>query len=87
MKFDERFYPEHVTRSVMQRKCESQGCNTTTSWRYDKGTGDDRIFFACCSTEHMEAILAAGIRNPTGDLLRAVASRKAAIDSLRDVFS
>ena len=77
MRFDE-WYPPHMKRGIDQRECECVECKEATFWRYDYQTKHERIFFAACSSECLNKILQSGLRNPTGQIIKAVEPKKAA---------
>ena len=77
MRFDE-WYPPYMKRGIVQRECECVGCREATFWRYDHTTKHERIFFAACSSECLNKILQSGLRNPTGQIIKAVELKKAA---------
>jgi hypothetical protein len=77
MRFDEGYSP-YMKRGIVQRECECVGCRESTFWRYDHTTKHERIFFAACSSECLNKILESGLRNPTGQITKAVEPMKAA---------
>jgi hypothetical protein len=85
MRFDE-WYPAYMKRGYVQRECESIGCREATFWRYDFTTKHERIFFAACSSECLGKILESGWRNPTGEIMRLVEPKKAALRAIEREF-
>lgn len=83
MKFDE-WYPPYMKRGIVQRECECIGCRESTFWRYDFTNDIERIFFAACSSECLEEILKSGTRNPTGDMMKLVEPKKAALKAIQE---
>jgi hypothetical protein len=71
-----------MKRGIVQRECECLGCKQATFWRYDHATKYDRIFFAACSSECLQKILNSGIRNPTGQIMKPVEPKKAAMRAI-----
>lgn len=85
MRFNE-WYPPHMKRSIVQRECECVGCRKATFWRYDHTTKHERIFLAACSSECVNKILESGFRNPTGEIMKPVQSKKAAMKAIEREF-
>jgi hypothetical protein len=81
MRFDE-WYPPYMKRGIVQRECECVDCREATFWRYDHTTKHERIFFAVCSSECLDKILASGLRNPTGEIMKALEPKKVAIKAI-----
>ena len=84
MRFDE-WYPKYIKRGIVQRKCECIGCQNMTFWRYDYTERGERLFFAACSSECLEAVLKAGLRQPTENIIVATTPRANAEKAIRQL--